>query len=442
VFAYYLQLALRSFARSPGTTALMIIAIALGIGVSVVTVSVYHLLSGNPIWWKNDRLYAVTMDSYPLVLPPALHIPHLEAGPPRLTYRDATYLFSSDIPRRKVIMYSATGALTGGSAQHAPVRVTTRVTTPDFFAMFDVPFLYGGPWSASADFAGAPVIVLSREENERIFGGANSVGRTLRWNDHIMRVVGVLDSWAPLPRFYDVEYGAIEPPEDSYVDWRWAVANEVATTGALNCMQPEKFVGLASSECVWIYMWVELPDARSRARMQALLDNYWAEQRKAGRFARPRNNRLTNVGTWLSEHEMLADDNRIMVGVGIAFFAVCMLNVLGLLLARFLNRAPVTGVRRALGASRRQIVLQHLTEAGLLAVLGALLGLVVAELCLHSVYALIVLMRSADTAVRARFDLVSLWWTLALAVIATLGAGVYPALRAGWLPPAAHLKNQ
>ena len=62
--AYYMRLALKSFRRTPGLTALMVGAIALGIAVCVMTMTVFHAMSGNPIWWKNDRLYAVTMDNW------------------------------------------------------------------------------------------------------------------------------------------------------------------------------------------------------------------------------------------------------------------------------------------------------------------------------------------------------------------------------------------
>ncbi len=64
MFAYYTRLALHSFGRNPGLTALMVLAIALGIAVSVMTLTVYHGMSGNPIWWRSDRLYTVTMDNW------------------------------------------------------------------------------------------------------------------------------------------------------------------------------------------------------------------------------------------------------------------------------------------------------------------------------------------------------------------------------------------
>ncbi|MGH8321882.1 MAG: ABC transporter permease, partial [Gammaproteobacteria bacterium] len=53
MFAYYLDLALRSLKRNPVLTALMILAIAVGIGASMTTLTVMHLLSGDPLPGKS-----------------------------------------------------------------------------------------------------------------------------------------------------------------------------------------------------------------------------------------------------------------------------------------------------------------------------------------------------------------------------------------------------
>ena len=93
--------------------------------------------------------------------------------------------------------------------------------------MFEVPFLYGSGWDAAADSPAQPVIVLSREENEKLFGGANSVGRTLRWNDHEFRIVGVLDDWYPRPRYYDLNDGQFNPPEKAFIPFGWGAELEL-----------------------------------------------------------------------------------------------------------------------------------------------------------------------------------------------------------------------
>ena len=55
--------------------------------------------------------------------------------------------------------------------------------------------------------------MLSKELNERVFGGANSVGSTLRFDNADYRVIGVLDAWQPVPYFFDLNVGAIARPK-------------------------------------------------------------------------------------------------------------------------------------------------------------------------------------------------------------------------------------
>jgi putative ABC transport system permease protein len=197
-------------------------------------------------------------------------------------------------------------------------------------------------------------------------------------------------------------------------------------------------------------MRVELPGRSARERMQSLLDGYWAEQRKAGRFQRPRDNRLTNVGQWLKDQGVVQNDNRMLVGIAFAFLAVCLLNTVGILLAKFLNAAAIAGVRRALGASRRQIFIQHLIEVGVLAAAGAVLGLGLGALGLWGVHTLYVETSSVDTVAAntggyqqlTHFDTVSVVWAVVLAMGSALAAGLYPAWRIGRVAPAVYLKSQ
>ena len=445
MFGYYLELAFRNLKRNPGLTALMIGAVALGIAVCVMTLTMYRAMSGNPIWWKNDVLYAVTMDFWDPQQPNYDKKPELP--PQQLTYRDAMAVYRSDIPVRKVIMHKSVGILSVDGQQVKPERSTTRVTTKDFFEMFDVPFQYGGTWSDAADSGPEPVMVISRKFNDKFFGGRNSVGERVRWNDHEFRIVGVRDNWLPLPTFYDVNNGPLEEPEDIYIPFGWNAALELQSAGNTNGWKPEDiktYQDFLNSENIWIQMWVELPDAAARQRFQAFLDNYAMEQKKAGRYQRPLNNRLTHPDQWLVDNEVVSNDDRVLVGLAFAFLAVCLLNTVGLLLAKFLNNAPLTGVRRALGASRRQVFFQHLVEVGVISSIGAVLGLALGGLLLMGLKALYTVdaTDAGGTQALAHVDMTSVVTALLLAFFATIAAGLYPAWRIGRIPPASYLKAQ
>jgi putative ABC transport system permease protein len=122
---------------------------------------------------------------------------------------------------------------------------------------------------------------------------------------------------------------------------------------------------------------------------------------------------------------------------------VCLINTVGLLLAKFLGGAAITGVRRALGASRRQIFLQLLTEVAVVASAGAVVGLGLGALGLAGLRALYAdPLRSGGYEALAHVDVTSFVATLVLAIVATLAAGLYPAWRIGKLPPASYLKSQ
>ena len=442
MLGYELRLALNSLRRTPTLTALMISAIGLGVSACIVTLTVHHAMSGNPIWWKNSVLYAVTMDSRDLLESGTQ--PIADDAPDQLTYRDATYLYGSTLPRRKAVMMTVAGWLSGVPGQAAPAPIRARATSADFFRMFDVPFAYGGPWDAAADRGPEPVLVLSREENEKLFGGADSVGRSILFNDHLFRIIGVLGRWNPQPRYYDMTVDAFGDGDDVFIPFAWDEQLDLMPRGHTSCFgsdNPQTFEQLTGSSCIWILLWVELPSAASRDRFQAFVDSYWAAQHKMGRFQRPRNNRLWRVDQWLGQHHVVTDQSRLLLRLAFAFLAVCLINTIGIELTKFLRSAPFTGIRRALGASRRHIFQQHFVETAVIALAGSTLGLVLSWAELGAIHALYT--ASGDDYGRlARFDPLDVLWALGLAAIATMVAGLYPAWRIGRVPPAIYLKSQ
>ena len=442
MLAYYLRLAAQSHRRSPGLSALMVIAIGLGLSVCVMALAVFRAVSANPIWWKNDVLYAVTVDAWGAEQPPDDRFP--ERSSPQLTYRDAVAIARSDIPTRSIAMWNSNQVVESGVPGTKPLNGNVRLTGRDFFAMFDVPFAFGSGWSLAQDQAGEPVIVLNRTTNEKLFGGINSVGRTVRVDGRDMRVVGVLADWQPTPRFYDLNTGSFNIIEDAFIPFAWTERLGKNPAGSTQCWKDERidsYPAFLASECVWLQSWVELPDAATRERFQSFLDNSAREQKKQGRMVRPLNNRLESVSEWLERNEVVSTDNRMLVGLGFAFLAVCLLNVVGLLLAKFLGAAPQAGLRRALGARRRDIVQQHLVEVVGIGLAGGVLGLLLSMLGLWGVRAMYA-KGFGNLGSVAHLDWTMVWIALGLSALAGILAGLYPALRVGRVQPASYLKTQ
>jgi putative ABC transport system permease protein len=115
---------------------------------------------------------------------------------------------------------------------------------------------------------------------------------------------------------------------------------------------------------------------------------------------------------------------------------VSSVNLIGILLGKFLSRAPEIGVRRALGASRRSVFIQHIVECELVGVLGGILGLGL------SVIALKVINRMFENQTPFVLDFNMVAAALFLSLVAGLVAGVYPAWRICRVAPARYLKLQ
>ena len=282
--------------------------------------------------------------------------------------------------KRQTPIYGVSPPIDSGRADLPPFFSDGLAVGRDFFAMFDVPFLHGQAWSAEDDQRGTQVAVISRSLAERVYGeGVNPVGQTLRASDNVLKVVGVIDTWNPLPKFYRlVGSGSFDTSEDIYLPIRTAIAREMNVNGNINCNTTPPspgFRGLVEGECNWVQFWVELASAGDRGRYAEYLDAYVNEQKALNRFEAPMNNRLYDVREWLDVREVVSDDTRTSTWLAFGFLLVCLVNTVGLLLAKFSARPGEIGVRRALGASRGEVFRQYLTEAAVIGLVGAGTGI-------------------------------------------------------------------
>jgi len=435
MFAYYLDLALRSLKRNKLLTALMVVAIGFGVAASMITYSVFRAVSGNPIPDKSAQLFTPQIDSWGPQQ-------NLQGEPPEaLNYVDAMALMRARAAKRQTLIYPVELSVLPGGNRDLPIKAEGYAVYGDFFPMFEVPFRYGSGWQAPQDQSRAPLVVLSEEFNRKLFGGADSVGRVIDLGGNEYRVAGVTRHWNPVPRFYGL-FGSsgFEEPADFYIPFTRALDLKINTAGNNSCRGNIDMHGWDDwlrSNCVWITPWVELDTPAEVARYRSFLEGYAADQQRAGRFGWAPNVRLRDVMQWLAYEHVVPPESRISLMVALGFFLICLVNTVGLLLAKFMRRAGEIGVRRALGASRREIHVQFLIEAGTVGTAGGLLGLVLTAVGVSGVG----LLFRPEIARLAHVDLSLVGLTLAVAIAATVVAAFYPTWRAAHVQPAWHLRS-
>jgi putative ABC transport system permease protein len=438
MFPYYLRLGVRHLRRNPILTALIVVTLGVGVAASMSTLTILHVMSSDPIPEKSDRLFTPLVDIRPAGDDGADVEP-----PPMLSYRDAVALHAAGRGVRQTAVYGVAPAIDSGRPDVPPFFADGVAVHHDFFTMFRVPFVRGGAWSAADDANAARVVVLRERVAERLFDGADPIGKTVKLGVHDHIVAGVVaDDWQPLPKFYRlVGSSSFGEFEEVFVPFSAAIATEMSANGQLSCYDDKGsgvgFSGLIASDCVWIMFWVELASAAEAPAYKGFLDGYVAEQKKLGRLPHPINNRLYDVMGWLEARQVVANDARLQTYVAFGFLLVCLVNTLGLLLARFTARAGEIGVRRALGAARRAVFAQYMVETAVVGLAGGVVGLGLTKLALWAIGS-----QSPEITLLVRMDGAMLATTFAVAVGASLLAGLWPTWRASQVRPALQLKSQ
>ena len=440
MFGYYLDLALRSLKRNKALTALMVLTVGFGVAASMTTWSVFRAVSGDPIPQKSARLFVPQIDNWG----PTGHEPGSNSTEPpsAMSYTDAMALMRAHRAKYQSAMYQIADSVAPKAANQSLTLIAGEAVGSEFFPMLDVPFAYGGGWSGAEDANRAQVAVISSQLNDALFGGGDSVGKMLTFGHHDYRVVGVTNHWNPQPVFYDVVNtgGFSGLAADIFLPFDTAIANDANINGTTNCnSQPAEsgFKGLQKSECVWISFMVQLDDAAAVRDYHQFLVNYSLEQQRAGRFNWPPEVRLRGLMAWLAERHVVPSDTKVSLYVAVGLLLVCLVNVMGLLLAKFMRRSGEIVVRPALGASRGEIYLQFLVEAGMVGLAGGVLGLALTWLGIAGVGWVM----PPEIAALAHMDVSLLATTLIVAIVATMLAGLYPTLRASAVQPAWQLKS-
>ncbi|HSY50630.1 MAG TPA: ABC transporter permease [Thermoanaerobaculia bacterium] len=434
---YNLRIAIKSLRRNPVLTSVIIGGIALGICASTTFTTVRHMFARDPLPGKSANLFYVRMDNWDPHAPyptnptnPGLPIP------PQISYRDAMALMRSNIPLHQTADYTAALTVYPDPRVARPSTETIRLCFSDFFTMFNVPFAYGGPWDKRADAKAEQVVVIDDAMNQKLFGGANSVGKRVRISDRDFTVVGVLQPWRPFIRMYDLNGLFVAPPEPVYMPFSLTPSMQIRTAGNSDGWKSagNTFEDFLNSDTDWVQFWVELRSPAEAEQYRRFVDDFVLEEKKHGRFPRPLMNRVTTMQDLMVESGVIVPQVTAMAAISVLFLAICALNLTGLLLGKFLARAPEVSVRRALGATRADVFLQHITECELVGLAGGVLGMLLSIGAMRLIGKLIT--ATSVIALDSEMILAALFLSLGAGLL----AGLYPAWRICSVQPAVQLK--
>ena len=427
MFNYNLKLAWFSFKRAPVLYFLVIITLSIGVGVLCANLALVNSMVSDPIPEKSERLFHISMNSWPDEQPQQepFHI---------LRYRDAMKIESSSIPENSAVFY-ASGVYARDAASTSLQRfdASVRATTAGFFPLTQAPFAYGSAFKKSAGME----VVIGDKLNQKIFSGINSVGKTLELDGELLTIVGVLKHWDLRPLFYHVTEGrAFNLTDDIYVPLEtamnlgWSIHARSSSTDDYSGVNDTR-----DKNVFYLQAWVELSSAAKQSAFQDYLDSYSQTLKDAGEHPLDIRNVLHDVNSWLLEKKVVDQKVLAFTLASVLFLCVCVFNASSLLLSRFHAAKFEVGLRRAIGASNKDMFMQGLTESVLVGLIAGVLSLLLSWLFLK--VSVEFLPRLTDIAV---LEPKLLLLAMVLALFTAIASALYPLYRANRYTISAELK--
>lgn len=281
-----------------------------------------------------------------------------------------------------------------------PERLENALIAPRFLTVFGVSPEVGRDLTPAEEHFGGPAAVLISDRLWRRRFGADGRavrGGVLRLSGHSYPVVGVLPPSFRIPDG-DVDIWMPSPPDGPYSHDRSSTWFTV-----VGRLRPGVSIQQAHADMSTVQRQLGLQFPQTDARLQIRLEPL----------------KRVVVGD-------AGESLWLLYGAVTLLLLIACINIAALLLARTMDREREIALRFSLGASRAAVVAQLLSEVLLLALLGAGLGLALAEgaiLLLHTLEK--TLPRAGEISLDGRM----LLYTLVVAVGATLVCGLYPALR-------------
>jgi putative ABC transport system permease protein len=282
-----------------------------------------------------------------------------------------------------------------------------HAATADYFAIKNLVVTQGRVFTAQEDLLGSPVVVIGSETAEHYFPNLDPIGKELRFEGLPFRVIGVLEKQGSAFGL-SLDRTAIAPFHSPM----------------------SRFTGMRNIYAIL----VQAPSPEAMPEVQATVEELMRRRNKL-RPSEQNNFTLESsdsaLSAWQSIKKYLVLAGIVLPAIGLVVGAIVIMNIM---LVAVAERTREIGIRKSLGARRRDIMSQFLVEAATLSLVGAGLGIALG----YGLAKLIATVSPLPTSVAP--------WSvgMALALGAGIGimAGAYPASRASRLDPITALRSE
>jgi putative ABC transport system permease protein len=374
----------RILTKSPGFTAVAVLTLALGIGANTAVVSVIKTVLLEPLPYPEPNRMVQLELSSPAWAPGKTE--NIASVPEFVVYRDQRQVF------QQIAAYdrSARGVnLTGID----PEQVTAMHVSADYFQLFGTRIESGRTFTADEDRPGGPrLVVISDGLWRRRFGGDRGLlGKSLVLGGDPYEVIGIVGSAV-----------AAQPSAEAWLPMQADPysTNHAHTIRVAARLKPEVTLEIAQAQLKLAH-----EELRRKFPMRAV--------------AQASEETFTAEPLWDATVGEVRRPLMVLLGAVSFVLLIACANVANLLMARATGRRREMAIRAALGASRRRIVSQLLTEGVLLSLTGGALGLLLGYVGMSALIGM-----GARDIPRIAGGLTLDWWMLAFTLLLSIGTGV------------------
>ncbi|MHC1480297.1 ABC transporter permease [Frateuria aurantia] len=443
MWGYAFRLALKGLGRFPKSSTLAVLTVALGLAATMSTLTLLHVLSADPLPGRSQYLYSPYVDTVQGKLNDIWKNPDTGVRWQMNVMKpaDARALLDPARSNMQAAINETRGDISADGI-HSQRNQDLLLTTHGFAAMFGLPLQQGRFWDAGEETS--RLAVLGADLARSLFGQASPIGKLIHIGHADFQVIGVAATYRPEPHFYAMDSSwtfDANRQDDVFLPVQAAVEAGVAAGEPGSCDNNAKAgTGMLGSlgqprdltRCEWLIPWVALDTPAQLADYRAFVSHYAEDHRPLGR--KPLS-RLDSVAGWMRYNHVIPDHAQLNLWLAAAFLLLCMVNVAGLLTARFLRRSHEVSIRRAIGATRRDIFAQYLLESCGVCIVGGLLALPLTHAGLW-----ILRHQDGDYNALARMDPSMFAGLFAIAALTGVVVGLIPAWRATRVSPGLHLK--